>query len=151
MYCQTITIGESLGDAKKIVTDKLETSDNLISSLLPDLYKLKDSDINNFLSVMASQVENTEISRPELMTNNTKKMIERQMIQYRYSLNNGRLFEISNELSKALIKTDLTGKCPAKYFRLPFEHIYIYTLGLITNTLCKKILIIDTLKGLTSQ
>ena len=45
---------------------------------------------------------------------------------YRFSLNSGKLFEISDDLSSALMKTDIKGKCPIGYMKPPFSSIYLH-------------------------
>lgn len=112
--------GSFKGILKKIICDK----SNNCADLPIEIYNAGKRG-REFLRNIIKIIDGKDVPLEKIQTND-KMTIFDTLYYYRYTLNNGKLFEISNELSGALIKTDIKGKCPVSYMKPPFPSIYIH-------------------------
>jgi hypothetical protein len=125
MFCQSEVLEQSLGNAKEKFLTALKEKNLFITEILANLYAQKDIDINNALLNLA-KYHQPQVCNVRDISLQTIELIEKSLFQYRFSVCKGAIFEIAEPLSKALIETDITGKCPTTYLRPPFEHIFLH-------------------------
>lgn len=125
MFCQSEVLEQSLGKAREKFTSILQEGNLFITEVLAILYTHNDTDINDALLNLARKHQ-PQANNVRDISFQTKEIIEKSLFQYRFSVCKGAIFEMAELLLKALIETDITGKCPTKYLRPPFEHIYLH-------------------------